>query len=166
MATFSSLFNLPRLALHFWFFGCLHCLILRISSGLLLLFCILFSSLFLPLKRFCGNSPFFCVGRSFLVDVGSSIDVSSVFFAFATSCWRLLAAYRLWLQELRGRLDVAFIQIAGLRGQGPEYQEIRAEVARTVFNFNSRLQGTEDDLEQVLERNGCSREDGASDSTP
>lgn len=65
---------------------------------------------------------------------------------------RLLAAYRLWLQELRGRLDVAFIQIAGLRAQGPEYQEIRAEVARTVFNFNSRLQGTEDDLEQVLER--------------
>ena len=59
---------------------------------------------------------------------------------------RLLAAYRLWLQELRGRLDVAFIQIAGLRAQGPEYQEIR------VFNFNSRLQGTEDDLEQVLER--------------
>ena len=62
---------------------------------------------------------------------------------------RLLAAYRLWLQELRGRLDVAFIQIAGLRAQGPGFQEIREEVARTVLNFNSRLQ---DDLEQVLER--------------
>ena len=65
---------------------------------------------------------------------------------------RLLAAYRLWLQELRGRLDVAFIQIAGLRAQGPGFQEIREEVARTVLNFNSRLQDTEDDLEQVLER--------------
>ena len=65
---------------------------------------------------------------------------------------RLLAAYRLWLQELRGRLDVAFIQIAGLRAQGPGFHEIREEVARTVLNFNSRLQDTEDDLEQVLER--------------
>ena len=59
---------------------------------------------------------------------------------------RLLAAYRFWLQELRGRLDVAFIQIAGLRAQGPGFQDIGEEVARTVLNFNSRLQDTEDDL--------------------
>ena len=65
---------------------------------------------------------------------------------------RLLAAYRLWLHELRGRLDVVFIQIAGLRAQGPGFQDIHEEVARTVLNFNSRLRDTEDGLEQVLER--------------
>ena len=30
---------------------------------------------------------------------------------------RLLAVYRLWLHELRGRLDSAFVRIAGLHSQ-------------------------------------------------
>jgi len=60
---------------------------------------------------------------------------------------RVLAAYRLWLQEQRGRLDGAFLQISSLHAQGPGLQELRAEVARTVVNFNSRLEDTEDDLE-------------------
>ena len=64
---------------------------------------------------------------------------------------RLLAVYRLWLHELRGRLDIAFIEIAGLRSQGSDFQEIRLEVARTFFNFNSRLQSVEDTVESTLE---------------
>ena len=64
---------------------------------------------------------------------------------------RLLAIYRLWLHELRGRLDQAFIAVAGLRSQGRDFQEIRAEVARTIFNFNSRLQAVEDEVESTLE---------------
>ncbi|CAE7214389.1 unnamed protein product, partial [Symbiodinium sp. CCMP2456] len=62
---------------------------------------------------------------------------------------RVLAAYRLWLQEQRGRLDGAYLQIASLRAQGPGLQELREEVARTVLNFNGRLQDTEDDLENI-----------------
>ena len=64
---------------------------------------------------------------------------------------RLLAIYRLWLHELRGRLDQAFIAVARLRSQGRDFQEIRAEVARTIFNFNSRLQAVEDEVESTLE---------------
>ena len=56
---------------------------------------------------------------------------------------RLLAVYRLWLHELRGRLDIAFIE--------RDFQEIRLEVARTFFNFNSRLQSVEDTVESTLE---------------
>ena len=85
------------------------------------------------------------------MQAGSALELPAVL-CLVDRIQRLLAAYRLWLQELRGRLDVAFLQIAGLRAQGPGFQEIREEVARTVLNFNSRLQDTEDDLEQVLER--------------
>ena len=63
---------------------------------------------------------------------------------------RLLAVYRLWLHELRGRLDIAFIRIAGLRSQGSDFEEIRSEVARTFFNYNSRLQVVEDTVEETL----------------
>ena len=63
---------------------------------------------------------------------------------------RLLAVYRLWLHELRGRLDIAFIRIAGLRSQGSDFAEIRSEVARTFFNYNSRLQVVEDTVEETL----------------
>ena len=63
---------------------------------------------------------------------------------------RLLAVYRLWLHELRGRLDVAFIRIAGLRSQGSDFEEIRREVARTFFNYNCRLQVVEDSVEETL----------------
>ena len=63
---------------------------------------------------------------------------------------RLLAVYRLWLHELRGRLDVAFIGIAGLRTLGSDFEEIRREVARTFFNYNSRLQVVEDSVEETL----------------
>ena len=62
---------------------------------------------------------------------------------------QVLAVYRLWLHEQRGRLDGAYVQIAGLRAQGPGFREIREEVARTVLNFNGRLQETEDDLENL-----------------
>lgn len=62
---------------------------------------------------------------------------------------RVLAAYRLWLQEQRGRLDGAYFQIANLRAQGPGLQELREEVARTVLNFNGRLEDTEEDLENI-----------------
>ena len=58
--------------------------------------------------------------------------------------------YRLWLHELRGRLDVAFIRIAGLRTLGSDFEEIRREVARTFFNYNSRLQVVEDSVEETL----------------
>eukprot|EP00439_Symbiodinium_sp_Y106_P000898 s6644_g1.t1 len=63
---------------------------------------------------------------------------------------RLLAVYRLWLHELRGRLDIAFISIAALRSQGGDFEEIRREVARTFFNYNSRLQVVEDSVEETL----------------
>ena len=58
--------------------------------------------------------------------------------------------YRLWLHELRGRLDIAFISIAALRSQGGDFEEIRREVARTFFNYNSRLQVVEDSVEETL----------------
>ena len=63
---------------------------------------------------------------------------------------RLLAVYRLCLHELRGRLDVAFIRIAGLRSLESDFEEIRREVARTFFNYNSRLQVVEDSVEETL----------------
>ena len=62
----------------------------------------------------------------------------------------LLAVHRLWLQELRGCLSIAFISIAGLRSQGSAFAEIRSEVARTFFNHDSRLQVPEDTVEETL----------------
>ena len=53
---------------------------------------------------------------------------------------RFLAVHRLWLHELRGRLGIAFSGIAGLRSQRSAFEEIRSEIARTFFNYNSRLQ--------------------------
>ena len=54
---------------------------------------------------------------------------------------QVLAVYRLWLHEQRGRLDGAYVQIAGLRAQGPGFREIREEVARTVLNFQRSPSG-------------------------
>ena len=62
----------------------------------------------------------------------------------------LLAVHRLWLQELRGCLSIAFISIAGLRSQGSAFAEIRSEVARPFFNHDSRLQVPEDTVEETL----------------
>ena len=45
------------------------------------------------------------------------------------------------------RFSTVFIAVARLRSQGRDFQEIRAEVARTIFNFNSRLQAVEDEVE-------------------
>ena len=49
------------------------------------------------------------------------------------------------------RFSTVFIAVARLRSQGRDFQEIRAEVARTIFNFNSRLQAVEDEVESTLE---------------
>ena len=76
---------------------------------------------------------------------------------------RLLAVYRLWLHELRGRLDSAFVRIAGLHSQifdlsnrvvraEENFEEVRGEVARTILNFNGRLEAVEDSLEEGLTR--------------
>ena len=75
---------------------------------------------------------------------------------------RLLATYRLWLHEARGRLDSAFIRLASLhslilnynnrllRAEG-EFEEVRGEVSRTILNFNGRLEVAENNLEEGLE---------------
>ena len=71
--------------------------------------------------------------------------------------------YRLWLHELRGRLDFAFVRIAGLHSQifglsnrivraEENFEEVRGEVARTILNFNGRLEAVEDSLEEGLAR--------------
>ena len=62
----------------------------------------------------------------------------------------LLAVHRLWLHELRGRLDIAFSGIAGLRLQRTDFEQIRSGVARTFFNYNSRLQGVADTVAETL----------------
>ena len=68
---------------------------------------------------------------------------------------RLLAIFRLWIHESRGRLDVAFLEISALRVQlhsfAAELQEARSEDFRIYFNFNSRLQAVEDNVEEALE---------------
>ena len=70
---------------------------------------------------------------------------------------RLLATYRLWLHEARGRLDSAFIRLASLRSlilnynnrllraEG-DFEEVRGEVSRTILNFNGRLEAAENGL--------------------
>ena len=63
----------------------------------------------------------------------------------------LLAVYRLWLHELRGRLDIAFIEISALRIRSSDFEAIRREVARIFFNFNSRLQRVEDTFQASFE---------------
>ena len=73
---------------------------------------------------------------------------------------RLLAVYRLWLH---GRLDFAFVRMAGLHSQifglsnrivraEENFEEVRGEVARTILNFNGRLEAVEDSLEEGLTR--------------
>ena len=56
---------------------------------------------------------------------------------------RLLAIYRLWIHESRGRLDTAFLEISALRvwlhSFAAELREARSEEFRTFFIFNSRL---------------------------
>ncbi|CAE7519209.1 unnamed protein product [Symbiodinium sp. CCMP2592] len=66
------------------------------------------------------------------------------------------------LEVARGRLDIAFVQIAGLRSLLLSFgnrlvraegniEEARGEVARTILNFNGRLESVEDSLEEGLE---------------
>ena len=62
---------------------------------------------------------------------------------------RFLAILRLWVHESRGRLDVVFLEISAVRVHLRELQEARSEAFRTYFNFNSRLQAVEDDLEEA-----------------
>eukprot|EP00439_Symbiodinium_sp_Y106_P014182 s9328_g2.t1 len=69
---------------------------------------------------------------------------------------RLLAIYRLWIHESRGRLDTAFLEISVLRVRlhslAAELREARSEEFRTFFNFNSRLLAVEDTVEETLEQ--------------
>ena len=74
---------------------------------------------------------------------------------------RLLATYRLWLHEARGRLDSAFIRLASLHSLILNYNnrllraegdfEVRGEVSRTILNFNGRPEAAENGLEEGLE---------------
>ena len=62
-----------------------------------------------------------------------------------------LLAVCLWFHELRGRLAIAFIDIAGIRVRSSDFRDIRSKVARTFFNFNSSLQSVEDSVAAALE---------------
>ena len=82
-------------------------------------------------------------------------SVSSEALDLISRIQRLLAIFRLWIHESRGRLDVAFLEISALRVQlhslAGELREARSEEFRTFFNFNSRLQAVEDSVEETLE---------------
>ena len=63
---------------------------------------------------------------------------------------RFLSVHRLWLHEQRGRLGIAFSGIAGLRSQGCAFEAIRSKIARTFFNYNSRLQVVAETVAETL----------------
>ena len=69
------------------------------------------------LKRWVGPTEVFetssgRVGRSWMQAGCSALELPAVLH-LVDRIQRLLAAYRLWLHELRGRLDIAFICEAG-----------------------------------------------------
>ena len=61
----------------------------------------------------------------------------------------VLAWYRAWIHSLRGRLDVAFIQVSSLRVQ---LQQLSAQQFNLGYNLNVRIQDLEDSLQERSDR--------------
>ena len=62
---------------------------------------------------------------------------------------RVLAYYRGWIHSLRGRLDVAFIEVSSLRAR---VQQLSAEQFNIGCNLNVRIQDLEDLTQERLDR--------------
>ena len=62
---------------------------------------------------------------------------------------RVLAYYRGWIHSLRGRLDVAFIEVSSLRAR---VQQLSAEQFNIGYNLNVRIQDLEDSTQERLDR--------------